>query len=280
MSQRIAELERAAGVPLVRRTTRSVRLTEAGQRLVDDTRAPFERIAHSFAGVRDLAGAPRGLLRVTAPVALRAPADGAAAGRISCAPIRRCASNWTVGSPALAGDGRLRPGRAARRRAARHARRVAAVRPRARCWSRVAPTCAAAALPELPQDLANHDCLHYPRTQDAPAWSFEPRRRRASERARCRSTGRSPPTTARRCAMAAAIGLGIALLPDFSAQAAIAGGQAGGGAAAMAAGGRLRRTPVCDPSLLGPRAARGGGLRRVLAGSVRGRLRRLNSRVP
>ena len=70
MSQRIAELERSAGVPLVRRTTRSVRLTEAGQRLVDETRPPFERIAHSFAGVRDLAGVPRGLLRVTAPVAL------------------------------------------------------------------------------------------------------------------------------------------------------------------------------------------------------------------
>lgn len=35
MSQRISELERAAGVPLVQRTTRSVRLTEAGQQLVD-----------------------------------------------------------------------------------------------------------------------------------------------------------------------------------------------------------------------------------------------------
>src|SRR3954468_23830212 len=68
MSQRIAELERAAGVPLVQRTTRSVRLTEAGQRLVDDMRDPFERIAHSFAGVRDLAGVPTGLLRLTAPV--------------------------------------------------------------------------------------------------------------------------------------------------------------------------------------------------------------------
>src|SRR5688572_25589206 len=70
MSQRVAELERAAGVALVRRTTRSVRLTEAGQQLVDDTRAAFADIDRSFAGVRDLAGAPRGVLRVTAPVAL------------------------------------------------------------------------------------------------------------------------------------------------------------------------------------------------------------------
>ena len=69
MSQRVAELERVAGVALVRRTTRSVRLTEAGQRLVDDTRGAFEQIAQSFAQVRDLAGTPRGLVRVTAPVA-------------------------------------------------------------------------------------------------------------------------------------------------------------------------------------------------------------------
>src|SRR3954451_11228101 len=69
MSQRISELERAADVPLVQRTTRSVRLTEAGQRLVHAMRDPFERIAHSLAGVRDLAGVPTGLLRVTAPVA-------------------------------------------------------------------------------------------------------------------------------------------------------------------------------------------------------------------
>src|SRR5690349_9778664 len=69
MSQRIAELEHAAGVPLVRRTTRSVRLTEAGQQLVDATHGAFEQIARSFAGVKDLAATPRGLLRVTAPVA-------------------------------------------------------------------------------------------------------------------------------------------------------------------------------------------------------------------
>jgi DNA-binding transcriptional LysR family regulator len=70
MSQRIAELERAAKVALVQRTTRSVRLTEAGQKLVDDTRAAFEHIEHSFAQVRDLAEQPSGLVRLTAPVAL------------------------------------------------------------------------------------------------------------------------------------------------------------------------------------------------------------------
>jgi DNA-binding transcriptional LysR family regulator len=70
VSMRIGELERAAGVPMVRRTTRSVGLTEAGQQLVDETQAAFTRIEQSFAGVKDLVGTPRGLVRVTAPVAL------------------------------------------------------------------------------------------------------------------------------------------------------------------------------------------------------------------
>lgn len=70
VSLRIRELEAAAGVPLVRRTTRSLRLTEAGQGLVDATRDAFVQIERSFAGVRELADTPRGLLRVTAPVAL------------------------------------------------------------------------------------------------------------------------------------------------------------------------------------------------------------------
>ena len=48
MSQRIAELERAAGAPLVQRTTRSVRLTEAGARLVDASQGAFEGIARNL----------------------------------------------------------------------------------------------------------------------------------------------------------------------------------------------------------------------------------------
>jgi DNA-binding transcriptional LysR family regulator len=69
-SMRISELERAAGVLLVRRTTRSVGLTEAGQQLVNDMLPAFGRISDSYTAVKDLVGTPRGLVRVTAPVAL------------------------------------------------------------------------------------------------------------------------------------------------------------------------------------------------------------------
>lgn len=48
VSQRIVELEQAAGVPLVRRTTRSVSLTEAGASLVDHTASAYQRIEEGF----------------------------------------------------------------------------------------------------------------------------------------------------------------------------------------------------------------------------------------
>ncbi len=69
-SMRISELERNAGVLLVRRTTRSVGLPEAGQQLVNDMQPAFRRISESYSAACDLAGTPRGLIRLTAPVAL------------------------------------------------------------------------------------------------------------------------------------------------------------------------------------------------------------------
>src|ERR1700684_495752 len=60
MSQRIFELGRAEGISVVARPTRSVRLTEAGQRLAEDTRSHYEQIASSFSSVRELAGVARG----------------------------------------------------------------------------------------------------------------------------------------------------------------------------------------------------------------------------
>ena len=69
-SMRISELERTAGVMLVRRTTRSVSLTEAGQQMVSSMQPAFDRISESYSAARDLVGTPRGRVRLTAPVAL------------------------------------------------------------------------------------------------------------------------------------------------------------------------------------------------------------------
>ncbi|CAM3757626.1 LysR family transcriptional regulator [Bordetella tumulicola] len=69
VSTRINALEKAVGLPLVRRTTRHVMLTEAGHNLVEDAAPAFERISTGFLAVKDLSDVPRGTVRLTAPVA-------------------------------------------------------------------------------------------------------------------------------------------------------------------------------------------------------------------
>jgi len=69
VSTRINALEKSIGLPLVRRTTRHVMLTEAGQNLVEHAAPAFERIGASYLAVKDLSDVPRGTVRITAPVA-------------------------------------------------------------------------------------------------------------------------------------------------------------------------------------------------------------------
>src|SRR3546814_12794714 len=73
VSLRIAELEHVSGVALVQRTTRSVRLTEAGQARVAGTRQAFHTIEQGFDSILDLAAVPSAVVRVTVPVALGRP---------------------------------------------------------------------------------------------------------------------------------------------------------------------------------------------------------------
>lgn len=232
MSQRIAELERAAGVPLVQRTTRSVRLTEAGQRLVDDMRPPFEQIAHSFAGVRDLAGVPTGLLRVTAPVAFaRQQLVPRLAGFLRAHPDVRIELDLSDRLSSLAMEGF---DLAIRHTAAPPDTHVA--------WTLCATRSVLVAhrsylrrrgVPATPQDLTAHDCLHYPRAQHTPTWHFEAIGAATKGAAGARPPQRitvpvSGPLAANNSEAlrdAALSGLGIALLPDFSAQAALQAGK-------------------------------------------------------
>lgn len=225
MSQHIAELERAAGVPLVRRTTRSMRLTEAGQRLVDDTRAPFERIAHSFAGVRDLSGVPRGLLRVTAPVALaRQQLVPRLAEFTRKHPEVRLELELSDRISSLAMEGFDL--------AIRHAASVPDTHVAwPLCDTRSVVVASRAYLrrrkaPKTPEALSAHDCLHYPRAQETPTWTFEPLSGRGNaERVTVAVAGPFSANNSEALRDAAIAGLGIALLPDFSAQAALKAGK-------------------------------------------------------
>jgi DNA-binding transcriptional LysR family regulator len=225
MSQRIAELERVAGVTLVQRTTRSVRLTEAGQRLVDQTRAAFEQISQSFAQVRDLAEAPQGLLRVTAPVALaRQQIVPLLPEFLRQYPQVRIELNLSDRLSSLATEGFD----LAIRHTAHPPDTHVAV---ALCATRSVLVASKAYLrragtPQQPADLATHNCLHYPRPQERPAWTFEPQGRTDTrERVTVQVSGSLTANNSEALRDAAVAGLGIALLPDFSAQAALRAGK-------------------------------------------------------
>ena len=239
MSQRIAELERAAKVTLVQRTTRSVRLTEAGQKLVDDTRAAFEQIENSFSRVRDLADQPSGLLRVTAPVAFaRQQLVPLLADFLKDYPDVRLELDLSDRLSALATEGYDL--------AIRHTARPPDTHV---AWALCQTDSVLVATrgylrkqgePQSPADLQAHNCLHYPRSQDTPAWTFEPRAQQvvtsndeesgdavsdARERITVPVSGNFAANNSEALREAALTGAGIALMPDFSAQAVLRQGK-------------------------------------------------------
>ncbi|WP_454724913.1 MULTISPECIES: LysR family transcriptional regulator [Cupriavidus] len=224
MSQHIADLEKAAGVMLVQRTTRSATLTAAGRELVESTRGAFDQIATSFANVRDLAGAPRGLLRVTAPVAF---------SRQQLVPqLPAFLRRYPDIQLELDMSDRIRPlaqegfDLAVRHTAAPPETHVA--------WT-LAPTrtvlaasrsyLRARGMPASPAALAEHTCLHYPRTQGTPTWSFVSAGAGHPDPVTVPVSGQLAVNNSEALRDAAIAGLGIALLPDFSAQSALQHGR-------------------------------------------------------
>jgi DNA-binding transcriptional LysR family regulator len=70
MSQAVRALEARVGASLFIRTTRSVGLTEAGERFLLRARPAFEELVGATEDARDLGRRPAGLLRLTAPRAV------------------------------------------------------------------------------------------------------------------------------------------------------------------------------------------------------------------
>lgn len=70
VSQAVRALETRIGAPLFTRTTRSVGLTEAGQRFLERAGPAFEELVSASQAARDLGRRPTGLLRLAVPRAV------------------------------------------------------------------------------------------------------------------------------------------------------------------------------------------------------------------
>lgn len=223
-STRISELERAAGVLLVRRTTRSVGLTEAGQQLVNDMQPAFQRISESYTAVKDLVGTPRGLIRVSAPVAL---------GRQHLAP---CVAAFLLQFPDIhieleLSDRFVNLANEGFDLAIRHTNappetHVAWVLCETRSSLLASPQyLARRGMPSHPSELTSHDCLLYLRDSHAGSWNFvrhaggKGKRKSAEgdlERIGVSVAGSLKANNSEVLRDALLAGLGIGLLPDFS----------------------------------------------------------------
>lgn len=68
LSRRVADLEEAMGVRLIERGERSLKLTESGQILLTRIEGPLREVAEAIAAASDGLVAPRGRLRIAAPL--------------------------------------------------------------------------------------------------------------------------------------------------------------------------------------------------------------------
>ena len=223
ISQKIKELENRAGIALVQRTTRNVRLTEAGKELVNNLKQPFEQIEQSFFSVCDTDGPVRGLVRVTAPVAFgRQHLVPKISEFLKIYPQVRIQLEVSDNIVSLASDGFDL--------AIRHSDTIpdtcVAI---PLCTTRVLLVASPEYLnkrsePVKPSDLNQHDCIYYPRGTDVPKWTFQ-KKKIAEEIESVTINGIFAANNSEAIRDAAINDLGIAMLPDFSVQDAIHSGE-------------------------------------------------------
>jgi DNA-binding transcriptional LysR family regulator len=201
-----------------------VRLSEAGLRLVEQAEPGLVLLNRSLSEAREAAGAPRGLLRVTAPVALGrqhvAPALPAFFERYPELRIELDLSDRLV---PLAQEGF---DLAIRHTSAPPETHVAFKLCASRALLTASPAyLSRAGVPRHPAELAQHRCLPYLRPGPAQ-WFFERGAGDAApERIRVPVQGLFRASNSEVLRDAALSGVGIALLPDFSAGEAVREGR-------------------------------------------------------
>lgn len=218
-SKAVARLEQHLGAVLFVRTTRSVRLSEAGSAFFERVTRILAELAEAESAAQSTRAAPRGLLRVEVPFALGvrrvAPLLPAFARRYPEVELEIRTSDRIVDLVAEEIDVALRVGVLAD--TALIARRIAT----SRVVTLAAPTYLEEhGRPRTPEELARHVCLVFRSSNSGRIrpWRFEhagKSQQLMPPRAHIFSNSES-------MLAAAAAGLGIAQLLDFSAEPALA----------------------------------------------------------
>jgi DNA-binding transcriptional LysR family regulator len=219
-SRLLASLEARLGARLARRTTRALSLTEAGQRFLAPAQRALAELAQARAALKGTQAGPAGTLRLTAPTQF---------GAIHVAPL---AAELIAAHPALSVDLTLDD----------HAvdpiaggfdatLRIGAPPPGTLIARRIGETrivtvaapdyLARTKKPRVPEDLDAHECLIWRGAGRTVAWRF---RRNGKLRERV-VAGRFVADTPAAILAAAIAGAGIARLPEYQAQTALAAGK-------------------------------------------------------
>lgn len=219
-SKQITALETRLQARLLERTTRSVRLTDAGEALLERIRPWLNEFQVIEEGFAEETAAPAGILRVAAPVDFGAhilmPAIARFMRQWPALDVRLSLADRMVDLVDEGFDVAVRIGHLTD--SSLIAKRLAPA-----CMSLVASPdyLAAAGAPDKPADLARHDCI-IDRNKPAPQlWKFE--KDGVSEEVKV--SGRLTLNGATAAIEAAAQGAGIACSPSWAARNALAAGR-------------------------------------------------------
>lgn len=220
VSRAVASLEQELGARLLQRSTRRLELTEAGRRYFESVEGLIEELNLAGERTADLGAAPRGVLRVTAPVSFSqvaiVPLLPAFMQRYPEMDIELLLTDACLDLVAERIDVAIRLG------ALRDTSQIAA-----RLSSAPFRVCASPGylarqgIPVRPAELAQRDCMHL-NLADFSHWRFRDRRGRI-ESVKVHSRVVISNTHAlKQCAMS---DMGIALLPEWMAGRELANGE-------------------------------------------------------
>lgn len=219
ISKRIAKLEERLGVRLLERTTRRVRLTEAGQGFYERCIAILRAVEDAEAAVTSIGGEPRGTLRVSVPVIFGerhlAPLLPSLLERHPHLRLDVSLSDRFVSLVEEGYDVAVRIGKLAD--STLKVKTLATIRE----WVVASPSyLERRGVPRTPADLADHDCIRYSLLPAQREWRF----RRGKRVETPPVGGRLMMSHGGAICEAAIAGAGIARLPSFIADEAIASG--------------------------------------------------------